>query len=406
MKADHVRLQRALSKLGLASRAAVGVLTSYFLVLTFTACAPRRAPIAAPHASPWFELAGEFNIPPLTDFAPLKSARFGGVSGIVLDPTAGPTNRDLLGICDDRNTSRLFIFRTEGAGDTFRVNLRAYFPLPGGSDSPDTLDAEGIAMTRSGRIYVASEGVQNREPRTPPSITIYNRRVEYLGRLAVPDRFVAPDHGPIIRGVRDNGGFESLTITPDERHLFTAAELPLVQDGPAPSFERGALTRILEYEADGESFRPAREFAYPLDAAAKADFTPKLVINGLVELLALGARDLLVMERSFAQEAGEAGRIVTRIRLYRASLEGATDVSAVESLATARIRPARKTLLLDLADVKGLSAELAQLDNFEGMAFGPVLADGSRSLLLVSDDNFSARQRTAFLLFRIRRPLQ
>lgn len=376
------------------------------LAAVSAACAPRPSPITTPASAEWFELAGEFNIPPLTSFAPLKAARFGGVSGLAFDPTPGPTNNDLLGICDERDSGRLFIFRTAGHGPAFRVDLHAYFPLPSGTGAPAALDAEGIAMTRSGRIYVASEGAQNREPRVPPSITIYNRRVEYLGRLTVPDRFIPPERGAITRGVRDNGGLESLTLTPDERHLFTAAELPLVQDGPPPSFERGALTRILEYEASGDSFRPAREFAYPLDAAAQVDFTPRLVINGVVELLALGSNDLLVMERNFAQEAGENGRSATRIRIYRASLSGASDISAVESLQRRRgVRPARKALLLDLSDVKGLSAELADLDNFEGMAFGPTLPDGSRTLLLVSDDNFSARQRTSFLLFRILRPL-
>lgn len=386
-------------------RDALCVLAANFLLLTVAACAPRPSPIAAPPGSPWFELVGEFNIPPLTTFAPLKSARFGGVSGIVFDPTPGPTQNDLLGICDDRDASRLFIFRMHGHGSAFRVELRAYFPLPPGHDSPDALDAEGIAMTRSGRIYVASEG-RTREPRSPPSITIYNRRVEYLGRLAVPERFMAPEVGPATRGVRDNGGFEGLTITPDERHLFTAAELPLVQDGTPPSSERGALTRILEYEVDGDSYRPVREYAYPLDRAVQAGFTPRVVINGAVELIALNEKTLLVMERSFAQETGGEERSLTRIRIYRASLEEATDVSGVASLeGRPDVRPARKTLLLDLADVKGLSAELAQLDNFEGMAFGPDLPDGSRTLLLVSDDNFSTRQRTAFLLFRIVRPL-
>ena len=61
-----------------------------------------------------------------------------------------------------------------------------------------------------------------------------------------------------------------------------------------------------------------------------------------------------------------------------------------------------KTLVLDLADVKGLSSELAPaLDNFEGMAIGPRLPDGRSSLILVSDDNFSRIQRTWFLLFAI-----
>lgn len=367
-------------------------------------CAARRPPATTPQPSP-FELIGEFNIPPLTEFAPLKNARFGGVSGLAFDPTPGPTHNDLLGICDDRGEGRLFIFRIDTGPDGFRVNLRAYFPLPSGRDAPASLDAEGIAMGRGGRIYVASEGVQTGEPRVAPSITMYNRRVEYLGRLPVPDRYLPPDRGPATRGVRANAGFESLTLTPDEQRLFTATEVPLVQDGAAPTMERGALTRILEYESDGASFRPAREFAYPLDAVIRADFEPRLVLNGVVELLALSATDLLVMERSFVN-AGAGGKSLTRIRVYRASLDGATDVSRVESLARPRgVRPVKKTLLLDLADVKGLSPELAALDNFEGMALGPALPDGTGTLILVSDDNFSPRQRTSFLLFRIARPL-
>jgi hypothetical protein len=383
-------------------------LTIVALTIILSACSATRRPPAAPASAtePWLELAGEFNIPPLTEFAPLKAARFGGVSGITFDPSAGPTNNDLLGICDERQTNRLFIFRMQGEGEHFRVNLRAYFPLPDGPGAPEALDPEGIAMTRSGRIYVASEGAQNREPRVPPAITIYNRRVEYLGRLDVPERFIPPEQGPVTRGVRGNSGFESLTLTPDEQHLFTATELPLVQDGPPPSFERGALTRILRYDATGDTFRPAREFAYPLDAVAKGGFSPRTIINGLVELLALSATELLVMERSFAIEAGDAAQSVTRIRVYRATLSDATDVSGVESLpARRRLRAVRKTLMLDLADVKGLSADLASLENFEGMAFGPARPDGARTLLLVSDDNFSKRQRTSFLLFKFRRPL-
>ena len=39
------------------------------------------------------------------------------------------------------------------------------------------------------------------------------------------------------------------------------------------------------------------------------------------------------------------------------------------------------------------------LDNLEGMAFGPDLPDGRRTLVLVSDDNFSETQVTQFLAF-------
>ncbi|NJK53191.1 MAG: esterase-like activity of phytase family protein, partial [Leptolyngbyaceae cyanobacterium SU_3_3] len=41
------------------------------------------------------------------------------------------------------------------------------------------------------------------------------------------------------------------------------------------------------------------------------------------------------------------------------------------------------------------------LDNLEGMALGSKLPDGSQTLLLVSDNNFTKRQITQFLLFKL-----
>jgi Esterase-like activity of phytase len=52
-------------------------------------------------------------------------------------------------------------------------------------------------------------------------------------------------------------------------------------------------------------------------------------------------------------------------------------------------------LLLDL-DALGIT-----LDNVEGMAIGPDLADGRRTLVLVSDNNFSPAQFTQVLLFAL-----
>ena len=64
----------------------------------------------------------------------------------------------------------------------------------------------------------------------------------------------------------------------------------------------------------------------------------------------------------------------------------------------------RKTLVLDLSTLaeRVLSNDLARLDNFEGMAFGPTALNGTRTLLLVSDDNFRPTQKTSFLLFGLR----
>jgi hypothetical protein len=97
-----------------------------------------------------------------------------------------------------------------------------------------------------------------------------------------------------------------------------------------------------------------------------------------VEVLPLGNRRLLTMERSFSVGAPDTGNT---IKLFVTELrkDGTTS----------------KTLLLNL-DTLGIP-----LDNVEGMAFGPRLRGGKRTLLLVSDNNFAAAQFTQFLLFAV-----
>jgi hypothetical protein len=100
------------------------------------------------------------------------------------------------------------------------------------------------------------------------------------------------------------------------------------------------------------------------------------------------------MERSFSVGAPGTGNT---IKLYTLALPGADDVNGLDSLAGALggIRTVEKTPLLDLRTL-GLP-----LDNIEGMAMGPTLPDGRRSLILVSDNNFAASQFTQFLLFAL-----
>jgi hypothetical protein len=45
---------------------------------------------------------------------------------------------------------------------------------------------------------------------------------------------------------------------------------------------------------------------------------------------------------------------------------------------------------------------LPALDNVEGISWGPLLANGRRSLVLISDDNFGKNQVTQLLLFEVR----
>jgi hypothetical protein len=77
---------------------------------------------------------------------------------------------------------------------------------------------------------------------------------------------------------------------------------------------------------------------------------------------------------------------------------GADDVSSVASLASFNGRTVDKTLLVNMASL-GIAA-----DNLEGLALGPILPDGRRALLVISDDNFSDTQINQFLLFEIVAP--
>jgi hypothetical protein len=63
-----------------------------------------------------------------------------------------------------------------------------------------------------------------------------------------------------------------------------------------------------------------------------------------------------------------------------------------QSLQLNSTAPARKELLIDLADLGPRT-----IDSIEGTTWGPRLPDGRRSLVSISDDNFSPIQATHIL---------
>lgn len=103
--------------------------------------------------------------------------------------------------------------------------------------------------------------------------------------------------------------------------------------------------------------------------------------------MALSDTAFLVIERAFS--------VRPTVRLFRAEIGDATDVLGVPALAGAAVTPMVKTLVADLSTTPGLEP----LDNIEGITLGPKLPDGRQTLVLVSDDNFSPRQLTQFVVF-------
>jgi hypothetical protein len=58
-----------------------------------------------------------------------------------------------------------------------------------------------------------------------------------------------------------------------------------------------------------------------------------------------------------------------------------------------------KKLILKLSSLR---PKIGQIENFEGIALGPTLSEGQRTVLLVSDDNFMRNLRTQFLMLSIK----
>ena len=267
-------------------------------------------------------------------------------------------------------------------GDVQVLDVTALQPPAGQTYAPGTVDPEGLTLTSDDTWVVTSEGVPGAG--VNPWIREYRLDGTYVRDLTVPAPFLV---GPGT-GVRPNLGFESAAMG-NGPFLFTGNEAALVQDGPAATPTGGSVARLLRYRLG--SGQVDRAFVYPVDRVAAAPVPPTAFsVNGLVELLPLNNQFLLAMERSFSVGVGNS------VTLNVVGLPGADDVSGLDSLLGADVQPVTKTEVLDLTTL-GLT-----LDNLEGMTFGPRLADGRRSLLIVSDNNFTPGQVSQFLLFAVR----
>ncbi|MGL5064887.1 MAG: esterase-like activity of phytase family protein [Microcoleus sp.] len=320
-----------------------------------------------------------------------KGTEIGGISGITYDSE----KQVYYAISDDRSSKSPARFYTIAidlnSGKMTKENIQftgvTSLLDENGKTFPElSLDPEGIAFTGNS-VFVASEGDVERQ--IAPFIKEFSLEGKQLKTLSIPEIFLPDSKGN--KGIRNNLAFESLTLTPDRKYLFTATENALMQDGGVPSLKKGSPCRILRYDA--ASGNPESLFLYitePLPPGA--DPAGKLTSSGLVDLLAIDDNRLLSLERGFSLETG------TTVKLFEISLAKADRIEALKSLNSRLmdISPAQKRLLLDLETLK------IPLDNIEGLTFGPELGDGNRGLILISDNNFSRLQETQILGFRVK----
>ncbi|MEH3156704.1 MAG: esterase-like activity of phytase family protein [Gordonia paraffinivorans] len=344
-------------------------------LLTATAAALSLG-VTAAHADPAPPAARYVSTMTVPDNFIPAPVRWGGISG--LDNIGGG---NYVGISDDPGRfgpARYFQFRlpTSGTG-IFTSNTPV---LTGGGTVlapnnlpllPGQMDMEGIR--RLGPNYViSSEGAR-------PWIRVVTPLGIYVRDLRIPSAYI-PGPG---KGMGVNDGFEGLAVTPGGT-VAAMTEEALRQDGGAPTTTAGTSSRLAVFGPRGTA-----EYVYKTDPLARG--ASRSATKGVSEILAVTATDFYVLERGYDPATNR-----NDVKVYLATTRGATQVGGRYKLSGSET-VMRKRLIFDFGMLP-----LLRSDNVEGMAYGPRLADGRRTLVLVSDDNFATpRQHTKFHLLAL-----
>ena len=210
-------------------------------------------------------------------------------------------------------------------------------------------DCEGIAFVPStATLYVSSENQEIRE---------YDLAGRETGKaLRVPKDLS-------VNNIQSNRGFEALTYNAEMGLFWTTTESPLKSDTFLPR-----LLRLQRFTADGE---PGERFFYRTGEPLRSSKGTSAYVFGVPALAALDDGRLLVLEREvYVPNGGFWDKLSDSFTK--------TDIYLVDPVHdTAGIL--RKSLLCSFR------TGALDLANFEGMCLGPVLPDGTRTLLLIAD---------------------
>jgi hypothetical protein len=350
-------------------------------------------------------LIGQQVLPRRSDYA---GTVVGGLSGLDYDEVNG----QFLFVTDDRTTTdsanapRMYMARLTYDANAFSaIAFTSTFSIkqPDGSVYPkvpdvNVADPESVRIDPVTRNYLwVSEGDRSLTATPPRVINPFIREIRpdgtHVREYTLPSMFnmSATDTGP-----RGNLAFEGVTFTPDKSRVAVITEGSLFQDGPSPTTTAGAVSRITVF--DRTSGVANAQYAYPIERV-QAEPSPagSFTVNGPTEILALSNTRFLVLERSFS-----VGVVGNQVRLYEINVGSATNILATTSLTGATYTPVTKRLVLDFDTIRSTVGNIA---NLEGITFGPKLANGRESLVVVADDNFptteSATDRNQILVFEV-----
>ncbi len=332
-----------------------------------------------------------------------KETTIGGLSGIDYDKA-----RDVYYlICDDPSSKGPARFYTakiliseKGIDSVAFIDVTTILD-PKGNAYPDitkdllhSADLEAMRYDPQKDILVRSTEGQRRvkddqQQLQDATIVIMNRNGQWKDSFALPAnmKFQAIEKGP-----RHNSVFEGLDFADNYKTLYVSLEEALYEDAAkAGNGDSTSWVRFLKFDLTTK--KQIAQYAYEIGAIPyPANPSGAFKINGVSDIMYLGNEKFIVIERAYS-----TGRIPTDIKVYMADAAGAEDISPIASL---KQQPAKKyitkKLLLDM------NKELSQdVFNVEGVSFGPILPNGHRTLIFVTDNNFNVKEKTQFFLFEV-----
>jgi hypothetical protein len=294
-------------------------------------------------------------------------------------------------VCDDPSNPRFYVANIE-INNTEISNVVIESIIKIQDTSSNHLDLESIRYdVKSGMVLLTSEGHINKQK--DPQFFSSNAMGQIDSYFNIPSSFYSNN----VKGPRHNGALEGFSKSVDGNGYWIAMELPLKSDGPEPQLEKTNSPVRITY-IDAKTNESIKQFGYHLDAVAKM---PKgnFMINGLTEILEYDKDKFLLVERSFSSGLGNYGNTV---KIFNVDATNATNTLEINSLKDKDYIPASKELLLDFENYRDKLTNNS-IDNIEGITFGPRLANGNKTLILVADNNFNklGAQLNQFILLEI-----
>ncbi len=319
-----------------------------------------------------------------------QETQIGGLSGITKNGDRYWAVSDAKG---QKGEPRMYSFNINLTDIEFTVKPSKVVFLKNKKGKPfgeKVLDLEGI-ISFGNSFLTASEGLLDQKPRELPALLEFNSSGQLTGEIPIPSQYLPQKTGKQTKGVRSNGSFEGLSLSPSGDYFWVATEQPLLQDQPNWKQGDAGFSRLLRFKKKTKGgWEYESEWKYPMELATPPGQESQLVLGqGCSEVFALNDTDVLVLERGVYTTGTQ---INYNLKLHQVSIQG---------LIGGNLPVLAKQLIYDFSAIKDKFTDGRGLDNLEGISWGPQIK-GQKTLIFISDDNFTPLQRSVWLAFKLK----